>query len=104
MNNSQLSIKQFREEGRDVSMHEKIMAVMLQLRYAIKSDIGRVLECPEERIHKRLGEMQRKGMILKTDLSKKSSVTGKSQAIWKVASMNIRLTASNEVGVQGELF
>jgi predicted ArsR family transcriptional regulator len=83
---SRLSYKEVVEDRLDQRIQVKIMRALYKLKgnKGIKTQIAQKLKVPEETIHKRFSELERKGAIEKTGRMFKSKRTGKWQQEWQL--------------------
>lgn len=85
--NSRLAHKSQSANGNIQSMKDRILKAFKQIKYGCKTEISSFLKVPEEQIHKRLSEMQKDGLIVKTPISKRSSKTGELQSVWALSNL-----------------
>lgn len=83
---SRLAHKEVKRNGWDISIQAKIMRALYQLKNhrGIKTQIASKLRLPEEKVHKRLSELEEKGIIEKTGNKHMSKVTGQWQQEWQL--------------------
>lgn len=83
---SRKAYKEMKQEGWDISIGARIMRAffMLPNHRGIKSQLAAKLKMPEEQIHKRLSELEEKGIIEKTGNEFRSKTTGRLQKEWQL--------------------
>lgn len=83
---SRIAYKEMKREGWDISLQAKIMRAffMLPNQRGIKSQLASILNMPEEKVHKRLTELEEKGIIEKTGNIYRSTKTGRAQQEWQL--------------------
>lgn len=89
MNTSKAAFTNQTDNGNIASMQERIMAAFVILKFATKTEIAKILNMPEERIHKRLSELALKGEIYKTPYAKRSESTKELQTIWALPEIEV---------------
>lgn len=66
---------------------------MDRLKFGNQESIAKSLKVHPSQVHKRLSELVRYGLLVKTNISVRSSTTGELQAVYKLPKVKLKLTA-----------
>ena len=84
MNNSKQAHEDLIKSGRKETLHRQIMIFMQKYKTATFSEVARYYSRPEYDYWRRFNELQKLGLIVRTNLSRKSLTTGKNITVWSL--------------------
>lgn len=80
--NSKKAYRHAKQSGIIASNEQQILNVLQSIRAGNTSEISHYCGLRDDAVHKRLAGMEKKGLIYKTNLSKRSRSTGQLQSVW----------------------